>query len=44
MDWYHRRQRGRFPRYTKYVRAGVLARNWGASGLADNVNFGERGD
>jgi hypothetical protein len=26
----------------RYVRAGVLARDWGGSGVADNVNFGER--
>ena len=28
----------------RYVRAGVLARDWGGVGLADNANFGERGD
>src|SRR5258708_28224752 len=28
----------------RYVRTGVLTRDWGGGGLADNANFGERGD
>jgi putative transposase len=28
----------------RYARTGWLAEDWGGSGLADNVNFGERGD
>ena len=28
----------------RYARTGLLAEDWGGSGLADNVNFGERED
>jgi putative transposase len=33
-----------FSSVRRYVRAGVLPRDWGGVGLADNANFGERGD
>jgi putative transposase len=28
----------------RYIRAGILAQDWGGNGPADNGNFGERGD
>jgi putative transposase len=28
----------------RYVRAGVLSRDWGVDGRANDGNFGERGD
>ena len=33
-----------FSSLPRYIRAGVLASDWGGGGHADNGNFGERGD
>jgi putative transposase len=34
----------RFSSLHRYIRAGLLPRDWGGGGLAENASFGERGD